>query len=120
MAEISPSELHELLRDTVGKATSGVFDLSDEQIEYNLFEEFDVGAQSFLHQDSLNRLRQAGWINDEAVSLGKEVRELWFFLMQHRWNTDEIKHNAEWRKLFELCDRLILKLSRPNALNESV
>jgi hypothetical protein len=79
----------------------------DEEIEYQLYEQFDIGAWSFLHEDNLLKLREAGYIDDEMVAMSKEVRERWLALEQKRpWSIAEIKTGREWQELFELCDRL--------------
>lgn len=85
----------------------------EKEIEYNLFEEFDVGAHSFLHATSLDKLRQADLINDEALRASKEIRRMWLELQDSSWTTEEIKVDAKWRNLFSLCDRLLRILKRP-------
>jgi hypothetical protein len=60
MSEISLAELYDLYLDTVGRCTSELKNRSDEEIQYNLFEEFDVGAHSFLQEDNLAKLHRAG------------------------------------------------------------
>jgi len=109
VSEISVAELYELYLDTVGRCTSELLNRSDEEIEYDLFEEFDVGAHSFLHEDSLAKLRHAGFIDDEMVAVGKRVRESWLELSQEPWTIQDIKTRQEWRELFRLCDRLMSK-----------
>ena len=106
MTEISMAELYELYLDSVGRCTSELLCQSDEEIKYNLFEEFDVGVRSFLHEDNLVRLYQAGYIDDELLALSKAVRERWLALQNKPWTIDENKSKKEWQELFKLCDRL--------------
>jgi hypothetical protein len=106
MSQISAQELYELYIDTIARCTSEVRNGSDDEIQYNLFEEFDVGAHSFLHEDALSRLRDAGYIDDEMVALSKQVRERWLALQPQSWTAEEIKSKEEWRQLFQLCDQL--------------
>jgi hypothetical protein len=113
MTEISVAELYELYLDTVGRCASELLHQSDDEIEYNLFEEFDVGVHSFLHEDNLVKLRQAGYIDDEKLAVSKEVRRQWLALQNKPSTIAEIKGKSEWQELFKLCDQLKLKSSRP-------
>jgi hypothetical protein len=107
--EISLDELNELYLDTVARCTSELLHRSDEEIEYELFEEFDVGVHSFLHDDSLARLRHASYIDDEMLAISKEVRGRWLALQKTSWTLDEIRTKKEWQELFALCSRLDAK-----------
>jgi hypothetical protein len=109
MTEISTDQLYNLYLDAVGRCTSELRNLTDEEIEYNLFEEFDVGAHSFLHDDVLARLRDAGFIDDEMLAVSRDVRRRWLALQKRSWSIEEVKSGKEWQDLFELCDRLKLK-----------
>ena len=104
--EISTAELYELYLDAVSRCTSKLRTLSDEEVEYNLFEEFDAGAHSFLHDDNLTKLRRAGFIDDEMVAISRQVRERWVDLLKRSWSTAQVKAAKDWQELFELCDRL--------------
>ena len=109
MNEISVDELYELYLDTVGRCTSELLNRSDEEIQDDLFEEFDVGAHSFLHEDNLARLHHAGFIDDEMVALSKQVRERWLALQNQSWSVEDIRTRNEWKELFGLCDLLKAK-----------
>jgi hypothetical protein len=106
MTEISVTELYALYLDTVERATSNILDLTDEEIAYNLFEEFDIGAICFLHEDSLAKLYRAGLIDAEMVAISKEVRKRWLVLEQGSRSIVAIKTWNDWKELFELCDWL--------------
>ena len=106
MPEIPVSELYEFYLDTVRRCTSNLRNRTDEEIAYDLFEEFDVGAWSFLHDGSLEKLRHAGYIDDEMVAASKRLRERWLALQNRSWTIEEIRTRKEWQELFDLCDRL--------------
>ena len=112
MNEISLAELYDLYLDTVGRCTGELKNRSDEEIEYNLFEEFDVGAHSFLQEDNLTKLRRAGYIDDEMLELSKDVRNRWLDLQNQSWTVQDIKSKKEWQELFDLCDRLKSKSNK--------
>ncbi len=106
MTEIPVGELYELFLDTVGRGSSDVRNRSDEEILYDLFEEFDVGAHTYLHEDNLAKLRHAGFIDDEKVAVSKQVRKRWLALQNQSWTVEDIRTRQEWNELFGLCDRL--------------
>ncbi len=97
MSEISAAELYELYVDTVGRCTNDLLRMSDQDINYNLFEEFDVGARSYLHESALVKLRQAGYIDDEMLAASKKVREKWLALQNKPWRIEEVKTKEEWQ-----------------------
>ncbi len=109
MKEISAEELYELYIDTIGRCTSDVLRKREQDINYNLFEEFDVGSWSFFHESALNKLRQAGYIDNETLASSKKVREKWLTLQNKSWTIEEIKTKEEWQELFILCDLLKLR-----------
>jgi hypothetical protein len=111
MEEITPQRLYELYLDTISGCSGSVVSLDDAGIAHNVFEEFDVGARSFLHANSLATLRNAGLIDDEVARMSREVRERWLKLQMRSWTFDEIRSAEEWRQLFALCDRIGLKAS---------
>jgi hypothetical protein len=112
MKKISHRELYDLYLDTLRHCTSQLFNLSDEEIGYELFEEFDVGAHSFLHDDSLARLYKEGYISQGALEESKEIRRRWSELHAPVPSIAEIKSSERWRDLFEHCDKLRRKLER--------
>jgi hypothetical protein len=109
MIEISVGQLFDLYLDTIGRGSSANLSLSDAEIEHNLFEEFDVGAHTYLHVRTLTKLHDAGLIDDESLAIGREARDRWLALGRRSWTVAQIKTAQEWQSLFELCDRLQLK-----------
>ena len=53
MKEISIEKKFDLYLDTLEKCGIELLNLSDEMIGYYIFEEFEVGAISFLYKDNL-------------------------------------------------------------------
>ena len=74
MNAIPVETLYELFVDTAKRCSSEIVSLGDEEIEYNLFEEFDVGVRSFFHDDNLTKLVEAGMIRKEAVTICQGIR----------------------------------------------
>jgi membrane protein DedA with SNARE-associated domain len=111
--EISVQELYELYLDTISRCNRNLLNQSDEEIEYQLYEEFEADAWTFLHENSLLKLRNAGYIDDEVVELSKAVREKWLRLENEPRNAAFVRTNQKWHELFDLCERLAKLNSRP-------
>lgn len=108
--QIFPEELYELYSDTAAKGSSATASLSDEEMQYNLFEEFEVGAISFFHDNSLQILSDAGLISPEAVRTSQSIRRHWNELQATYWTRTEIRTHPRWKQLFQMCDDLLAEL----------
>lgn len=104
---ITTEELDELFKDTLGRCTMKLLDESDEEIGYQIFEEFDIGATSFLHDNSLKKLLEAGRIDDEIATLSRELRNLKISMQESgNWDIDLVRSAPIWKQLFELSDKI--------------
>jgi hypothetical protein len=112
MKELTTAELYEDYIDTIQLCVSEIVHRSDEEIEYDLFEEFDVGAHSVLHDINLTRLWKAGYVDDEMVRISQKIRRRWLELQKSDWTVAEIRSRPEWQELFALCDQLVLTLAQ--------
>ena len=74
MEKISDKQLMEMYLDTLEKCGAYLLKKSDEDIEYNLFEEFDIGATTFLHDTVLGKLKLAGYIDSNIIEKSKKLR----------------------------------------------
>ncbi len=107
MKPISNRELFELLVDTAERCSSTILPLDDDDFEYNIFEEFEVGILSFFHDENLDRLFHAGLISSDAAVLSREIRmEGLAFVDDHRSETG-LRGNLNFRRLMQKCDRLL-------------
>lgn len=111
MRDISPRQLYEFYLDALQRCTSDLLNRDDEDIEYELFEEFDIGAHSFLHEANLLRLREAGYIDDEVMRASNAVRAKWLELQESGRSIHEIRTREGWRELFRMCDAIRMKLN---------
>lgn len=107
MENITIDTLFELYEDTIDKCGSYLLEEEDETIEYNVFEEFDIGVHSFLHIDNLNKLCQKGFISKDKMDKSLMLRDKVIQLQNsNEWNIDSLKASEKWRDVFSLCDEL--------------
>lgn len=105
--DISTEKLMELYVDTLKKCGINLLGLGDEDIEYNIFEEFDVGAISFLHDDTLSKLKKANLITEEISQKSSVLRSK--FLRLHNtdlWNVYSVRNNKYWYEILKLSDEI--------------
>ena len=108
---ITVNELMELFVDTLQKCGVRLLEMSDEHIEYYIFEEFNTGAGSFLHENSLNKLKKANLITETVLQKSTELRKKIFSLEKtNEWNVASVKYSKEWREILELSDEIKLLL----------
>ena len=110
MSDATADELYEQYIYTLERCIPPVISKPDPELLYDLFEEFDIGVRSYMHDVCLNVLFQAGMINSEIVEASKDIRTRWLALQRRSWTIDEIKTNSEWRDLFALCGALKARL----------
>ncbi|KRF27637.1 hypothetical protein [Paenibacillus sp. Soil787] len=107
MGKISIEKLMKLYVDTINKCGTYLLHEDDVTIGYNIFEEFDTGVISFLHNETLERLYQAELISDETMYKSSILRNLVLELQQgNSWNVDAVRNAPEWRKVLELADEI--------------
>jgi hypothetical protein len=101
------NDLMEDFTDTLQQCGTHLLKKSNEDVEYYIFEEFDVCAGSFLHQNTLTVLLEAGLITEDIAKKSSELREKFFALENtNQWDVDSVKCSAEWRELLELSDEI--------------
>lgn len=107
MEPISILELNELFIDTLQHGSSETLSKPDEEVEWHLFEEFDVGVISFLHEKSLSRLLAQGYINNEIKNLSSVLRRKAISLLKGERNVNFARTDKGWAELFKLTDRVL-------------
>jgi hypothetical protein len=105
--EITIQQLNNLFWDAIERISGDFSQKNDEQIEYDILEEYDIGVRSFLHDDSLNRLVEEGLLSNEIALLSKELRAKSLAIDDENWNLDDIKNGKEWQELNKLANRIL-------------
>ncbi|CAM4456679.1 hypothetical protein FHS16_004276 [Paenibacillus endophyticus] len=105
--KITVSERMDLYIDTLQRC--GIYLLSADTItiSYSIFEEFDVGATSFLHINNLTVLKDTGLINDLVMNKSIELRNKFMELQgSNKWSVESVKNSSEWLEILELSDEI--------------
>lgn len=113
MKDIGIQQRMDLYVQTLENCGTYLLDADEERVGYSLFEEFDIGAVSFLHESSVAVLQEAGLISQEVAEKSMKLRELMLELQHaNEWRMDEVKRSGKWRTLLELADEIKLLLGR--------
>ena len=104
---ITANELMELFIDTLQKCGVHLLEMSDDSIGYYVFEEFNSGVTSFLHDNSLFKLKETGLITGTIMQKSAELRHKFMALENtDLWNVDSVKYAKELREVLELSDEI--------------
>jgi len=105
--KITIGKLFELYLDTLDKCGENSKNLSDEMIEYNIFEEFIVGVTSFLASNSLDDLLDNGLIDEQIYCNSEELRRYTLELDgSNQWNISSFRNAESWNKIMVLSDKI--------------
>ena len=107
MNQISCAKLFEFFTDTFNHFGTFLLNADTEGIEYYVFEEFDCDSITFLHENTLDRLLESGYISAEVYPLcqllRKKVREL---DGTDLWEVEAVRSAPEWYALMVLADKI--------------
>jgi len=107
MKEISIEKKFDLYLDTLEKCGIELLNLSDEMIGYYIFEEFEVGAISFLYKDNLLSLADEGLIDNEIYFKSQILRKKFMALQgTDLWNIESVKKADKWKEILQLSDKI--------------
>lgn len=100
-------KLYDYFLDTLSHCGSFILSSNYDTINYEIFEEFDIGVITFLHKDSLNQLFDAEMITLDVYNKCYILREKVLELQNlGLWKIDLVKSNEKWREVIILCDEI--------------
>jgi len=82
---------------------------SEDDIEYYIFEEFDIGVRTYMHNEMLQLFLEDGLIDNDIASKCKLLRALFVDIQPNLpeiWNISAVKNHPKWRKILELSDEI--------------
>ena len=93
------------LRDGFRWGLSTNLRLSDDEVLYNLLEQFDLFVCSDLHETNIKPLIANGTIPNQIAERIAELRKEWFELLKSDRSIESIRgRDARWAKVFQLSD----------------
>ncbi|MEA5260008.1 hypothetical protein VB264_19580 [Arcicella aquatica] len=107
MDKISINELNDFYLETLEHCGSFLLQEDDECISYHLFEEFDIGVNSFFEKESVERLFQAGLISELKMGKSMILRDFIFEIQEsNEWDIHYVKTSSRWKDILERADEL--------------
>lgn len=107
MKQISNAQLYEFFLETLGHFGTFLLNVEAEDIGWHVFEEFDCGCISFLHENSLDPLLTDGYISPEVYLLCQLLRKKFRDLEKtNLWNVESVKTAPEWYEIMLLADQI--------------
>lgn len=107
MTQISCTRLFDLFTDALNHFGTFLLNMDAEDIGWHVFEEFDSDSITFLHENTLNRLLDGGYISAEVYPLCQLLRKKFRELEgTDLWDVEAVRSAPEWYELLVLSDRI--------------
>jgi hypothetical protein len=114
MKEIDVAESFALYYEILENADRFIaFDFDNELLEF-VFTELATDLNSFYHQNTLNRLLDNGYINNEIEELSTQLRNHYFSMIDaDKWDVEKLNNkDAEWIELFSRIKEIKEKVDK--------
>jgi len=108
---ISNEKLYALFQETLEKFSSIENEKNIDQINYLFYEESEINFQTFLHEETLDRLYENGYIDDRIFRLCTNLRAGYFLLLEDIRQTKRsiIEDPGRLMPLIEIARQIQLK-----------
>ncbi|MBC1806906.1 hypothetical protein QJV14_06570 [Listeria cossartiae subsp. cayugensis] len=93
--------------DTLEKSGMFILELSNEEIETFIFEDFIVGVTSFFSKNNLDELKANEIIDEDMEKKAYLLREKVLKIDNtNLWNINSVRQSSEWLDIFRRSDEL--------------
>lgn len=107
MDYIDKNELFEYFIETINSCGLFLLSETDEQIEYNIFEIFDINVHTFLYVDNINVLLSSGLISKSVYHKAELIREMYLKIENtDDWTVEGVRNSLLWKDIMILCDNI--------------
>jgi uncharacterized protein YfaA (DUF2138 family) len=107
MEKINAKNLFILYKDTLDRCGKFLYMEENEIIEFYLFEDFQTGIYSFLHEDNLKVLYLNDYISRIKMEKSLELRQKVINQLNDKNRTAEyVKTSDKWKEIILLCDEI--------------
>lgn len=86
-----------------------LLDSNEFDVEYHIFEEFDIGVRTYMYEDMLNLFLDNGLIDEKIEKKSKLLRDLFVDIQPNHpelWNVQAVKNHPTWRTILNLSDEI--------------
>jgi len=85
-----------------------ILELTNNEIEYQIFEELATDYPGSLSKYTLTVLEESGIIDENIAHLSKDLQTKLLILERGNllWNVDALKKSAEWKEILQLSDEI--------------
>lgn len=92
--------------DTINRCSMNLINKSDEEIEYEIYEQIDIGMTSFLHEIALNILIENGYIDSEIKTLSMDLRKMFVEITENYEDicAESVRKEKGWHEILKLSD----------------
>ena len=112
MLYINERQLFEYFIETINSCGNLLLTATDEEIEYNIFEVFDINVHTFFHNENLEILLTNDLITSEVYKKAQLIREMYLKIEgTSLWSLEGIKNTKEWKEIINLCDQIKEKIN---------
>lgn len=108
---INEYQLYDYFVETINSCGNFILTSNDEEIEYNIFEVFDINVHTFLHIDNLNKLLFNKLISEDVYNKSQLIREKYLEIENtDDWSIRGVKNSSAWKDIMDLCDSIKQKI----------
>lgn len=107
MKTMTDQERIGLFNDTLNKCGKYLLLEDNETIEYNIYEDFDIGVHSFMHIDNLQKFYEKGLISLSQFNKSIQLRDMVINLQSTgEWEFKHFRISEKWMEIMELSDEI--------------
>lgn len=80
-----------------------------DDIEYHIFEEFDIGVRTYMYDDMLDLFCENSLIDEEIEKKCRLLRKTFIDIQpnyQELWNVQSVMEHPKWKFILELSDEI--------------
>ena len=108
MIKLTIEQSFDFYLTSLGRIGMHILKVTDKEIEYQIFEEFETEYPAALSKYTLDVLEECGIIDTNIVKLSRELQtKLLIFERENSvWNVEALKDSSKWKEILQLADEI--------------
>jgi len=108
MAKLTTEQSFDFYLTSLERCGMHILELTNNEIEFQIFEEFAMDYPASLSKYTLNVLVENGVIDENIVHLSKEFQTKLLIIERGNslWNVNALKESLEWKEVLQLSDEI--------------